>query len=67
MSVCVLFPVFVHVHVVSVSIGEFCPAFFNGLLWQRITFNAYLLPEKSTETFKVIFIANGQLSALISP
>jgi hypothetical protein len=40
---------------------------FNGLLWQRITFNAYLLPEKSTETFKVTFIANGKLSALINP
>jgi hypothetical protein len=47
--------------------GEFCPAFFNGLLWQRITFNAYLLPENQRITFKVIFIANGQLSALISP
>jgi hypothetical protein len=36
---------------VSVSICEFCHAFFNGLLWQRITFNVYLLPEKSTDNF----------------
>jgi hypothetical protein len=48
--------------------GEFCHAFFNGLLWQRTTFNAYLLPEKIQRiTLKATFITNGQLSALISP
>jgi hypothetical protein len=35
--------------------GEFCHAFFNGLLWQWITFNAYLLPEKSTGNFQSYF------------
>jgi hypothetical protein len=46
---------------------EFCHDYFNGLLWQRITFNAYLLPEKSMDTVKVTLIVNGQLSALITP
>jgi len=34
-----------------VSMCEFCHDYFNGLLWQRITFNAYLLLEKSTDIF----------------
>jgi hypothetical protein len=28
---------------------------FNGLLWQWVTFNAYLLPEKSMDNFKSYF------------
>jgi hypothetical protein len=31
--------------------GEFCHAYFKGLVWQWITFNAYLLPEKSINNF----------------
>jgi uncharacterized protein YjaG (DUF416 family) len=58
---------------------EFCHAYLNGLVWQRITFNAYLLPEKLKDNFKSYFgcqrttfsaynpgmAGNGQLSALI--
>jgi hypothetical protein len=40
---------------------------FNGLLWQWITSMLILLPEKSTDTFKVTFVANRELSALIAP
>ncbi len=36
---------------------------FNGLVWQWITVDAYLLPEKPMPTFKVTFVNNGQLSA----
>ncbi len=30
---------------------EFCRAYFNSIVWQRITFNAYLSPEKPTNNF----------------
>jgi hypothetical protein len=40
---------------------------FNGLLWQWITFNAYYFQKNLQITGKVTFVANGQLSALISP
>jgi hypothetical protein len=45
---------------------EFCHAYFNGLLWQQITFNTYVLPEKSTDNLQSYFCANGQLLALIT-
>jgi hypothetical protein len=41
----------------SMSVLCLCPwvnfamLVFNGLLWQWTTFNAYLLPEKSTDNF----------------
>jgi hypothetical protein len=34
--------------------GDFSHALFTGLLWQRTTFNAYLLPEKSTDNFLLL-------------
>jgi hypothetical protein len=34
---------------------ELYHAFFNGFLWQRIIFNDYFLPEKSTENLKSYF------------
>jgi hypothetical protein len=50
-----------------VFMSEFCLAYFKGLLWQRITFNAFLLSEKSRITFKFyLWLLNGQLSALVS-
>jgi hypothetical protein len=50
------------------SICEFCHAYLNGLLWQQTTFNCDLLPEKEMDnSFKVTFVANGQLLALITP
>jgi hypothetical protein len=39
---------------------EFYLDYFNGLLWQWINFNTYLLPESQRITFKVTLIANGQ-------
>jgi hypothetical protein len=36
-----------------VFMSEFCLAYFKGLLWQRITFNAFLLSEKTRITFKL--------------
>jgi hypothetical protein len=46
---------------------EFGHAYFNGLLWQQLTFKAYLLPEKSSENFEDTFGDNGQLSLLKIP
>jgi hypothetical protein len=47
---------------------SFAMLIFNRLLWQWITFNTYLLPEKNQRiTFKVTFVANGKILALITP
>ncbi len=37
------------------------------LLWLRISFNAYLLPDKPMDNFKVTFVADRQLPAFITP
>jgi hypothetical protein len=41
---------------------------FQRTLWQRITLSAYLLSEKiNRKLLKLLFVANGQVSALITP
>ncbi len=50
-----------------VFMWEFFHGSFNGLPWQRITFNAYLLPKNQRITFKVTFVADGQPLELIIP
>jgi hypothetical protein len=44
---------------------EFCQAYFNGLVWKRITSNAYC-QKNQTDNFEATFVANGQLSGLIT-
>jgi hypothetical protein len=45
---------------------EFCQTHFNKLLWQQITFKAYLLPGNQHITAKVTLFANGLFSVLIT-
>jgi uncharacterized lipoprotein YbaY len=45
---------------------EYCHGSFNGLPWQRITFNAYLLPKNQRITLQATFVAKGQLSVFIT-
>jgi hypothetical protein len=44
--------------------GEFCHAYFQGTSLAKDNFQHLLLPGK---TFNVTFVANRQLSALITP
>ncbi len=39
---------------------------FNGLLWQRITFNSCLLPEKSTDDFQRVYLQDGRRRIIFS-
>jgi hypothetical protein len=46
---------------------EFCHDYFNGLLWKGIISTLIYCQKSQQITFKVTLIANGQLSALMTP
>jgi hypothetical protein len=58
----VLFPVCVRVPVVPVPVGEFCHAYFHRTLLETLNY----CQKNQHLTFKVTFVAFGQLPALIT-